>query len=161
MVFAGVIGLAVLGWALQRQWSPEGFLGNPGISVKTNRAAIVHEIQGLQRLETTAYTIEKIIEAGVDGNLFQDILYGDRILLIAHGKVVAGVDLSGLSQDSVRVNGDSLEIMTPSSTIFSSSLDNDQTSVYDRRRGLLSSGDKDLESQARRAAEESILDAAC
>lgn len=124
-------------------------------------AAVVREMRSLQRLETASYSIEKIIEAGTQGNVFQDILYGDRILLIAHGEVTAGFDLSELAEDDVQVRGSSLTLRLPPPQILHVSLDSDQTRIYDRQLGLLSRGDKDLEAEARRQAEIEIRDAAC
>ncbi len=49
----------------------------------------------------------------------------------------------------------------PKPQILVTTLDNTQTKVYDRSRGLLNPGDKDLESKARSAAENSIREAAC
>lgn len=127
----------------------------------TNSSAVVTEIQKLNRLETASFTIEKVIEAGTKGNAFNDILFGDRILLIAHGKVVAGFDFSKLKQDKIHVSGTSIDITLPPPQILSSKLDNDLTRVYDRKEGLLTKGDKDLESEARKQAEVTIIEAAC
>lgn len=134
--------------------------GIPGISIDTSRTSVVKEIQELNRLETASFTIEKIIEGGQQGNIFQNLLFGDRILLIAHGKVIAGVDMSNITEEDVNFSGQTLEINLPAPEIFSSTLDNEKTSVYDRQQGLLG-GNDDLESEARRAAESSIRDAAC
>lgn len=142
-------------------WNPLNYFGKPTTKVDTSRAAVVRQIQGLNRLETASYTIDKIIEAGNTGNVFQNLLYGDRILLIAHGTVVAGVDLSAISPKDVIIAGHSLRINLPPTRIFSTTLDANQTRVYDRRLGLLSKGDKDLETQARAAATSSITSAAC
>jgi len=141
--------------------NPLNFINQPEVKIDLSRTSVVKEIQSLNRLETASYTIEKIIEAGTDGNVFQEILYGDRLLLIAHGKVTAGVDLSKVQEDEVRISGDTLEIAIPAPEIFSVSLDNAKTKVYDRDQGFLSGGNKDLESQARQSAEESIRQAAC
>lgn len=126
-----------------------------------NQTAVITEIQSLAKLETASFTIEKIIEGGTQGNVFQNILYGDKILLIAHANVVAGFDLSKLKESDVKINGEKLEITLPPAEILYSRLDNEQTRVYDRKRGLLTKGDSQLESQARLAAEESIRIAAC
>lgn len=136
-------------------------LARPGISIDLSHASVIKEIQSLNRLETASFTIEKIVEAGQEGNVFQNLLYGDRILLIAHGKVVAGIDLSRVVDDDVTVRGNTLIVNAPAPTIFSATLDNSKTTVYDRSHGLLSQGNKDLESEARRAAELSIKQAAC
>ncbi|MCJ7740242.1 DUF4230 domain-containing protein [Candidatus Microgenomates bacterium] len=119
-------------------------------------------MRNLQRLETASFTIEKIIDGGTpEENVFQQFLFGDRILLIAHGQVIAGFDLSQISEKDIEVSGSNLKITLPKPQILITSLDNTQTRVYDRQRGILISGNKDLESEARLAAETSIKDAAC
>lgn len=142
-------------------WNPLNYFGRPATTVDISRTAVIQDIQSLNRLETTSYTIEKIIEAGNDGNVFQDILYGDRLLLIAHGQVWAGVDLSQVEEQDVQISDNTLTIYLPPTEIFSTQLNSEQTKVYDRQQGLLSRGDKDLETQARQAAERSIRQAAC
>lgn len=134
---------------------------SPAITVNTNQASVVLQIRQLNRLETASFTIEKIIEAGTNGNAFQDILFGDKILLIAHVEIIAGFDLSNLDDKSVKVDGKTIQINLPTPQILFTRLDNAQTKVYDRRLGLLTSGNKDLESTARLSAEQSIRAAAC
>lgn len=123
--------------------------------------AVVKQMQQLQRLETAGFTIEKIIEAKTAGNAFENVLYGDKILLIASGQVLAGFDLSNLSENSVAVKGKSLTIQMPPPQILVTKLDNEKTRVYDRQSGFLTRGDKDLETQARLKAESEIRAAAC
>ncbi len=135
--------------------------GRGGIYVNTNGTAVVKQLQALNRYETTDFTIEKVIDAGTSGNTLNQILFGDKILLIAHGEVIAGFDLSSLQNDSVVVNGQTVTLNLPAPQILTTKLDEQKTRVYDRRQGLLSKGDKDLESKARAAAEESIRKAAC
>ncbi len=136
-------------------------LGKPDINIDLSRDSVVREVQKLGSLETASFSIEKIVEAGQQGNMFQDILYGDRILLIASGKVVAGVDLYTIDKNDVQVNDKELIINLSAPKILSSTLDNSKTRVYDRTQGYLSKGNKDLETEARQAAEKSITQAAC
>jgi hypothetical protein len=132
------------------------------IKINTNQTAVVKQIQQLNRLETAQYTIEKIIDAGTaNSNIFQELLYGDKILLIAHGDVIAGFDLSKINKEDVHINGTQLNITLPPPEIFFTKIDNDKTKVYDRKQGLLTKGNKDLESEARKSAENSITKAAC
>lgn len=138
------------------------FKESTGSLINTDRASVIKEMRALQRLETASFTIEKIIDGGTTGNnIFQQFLFGDKILLIAHGQVIAGFDLSQISDSDIEVNGTSLSITLPEPQILVSTLDNTQTKVYDRQKGLLNPGEKDLESRARQAAEESIRKAAC
>lgn len=130
--------------------------------INTDRASVIKEIRALQRLETASFTIEKIIDGGTTGNnIFQQFLFGDKILLIAHGQVIAGFDLSQISEKDIEVKDTTLRIVLPKPEILVATLDNTQTKVYDRQKGLLNPGEKDLETNARKAAEDSIRQAAC
>lgn len=131
------------------------------IPIRADAGAILERVRRLQRLETTSYEIEKIIEAGSQDNNFESLLFGDRLLLIAHGTVVAGLDLSNLGPENVTVEHETLTFRLPPVKILNVSLDNSQTRVYDRKKGILAAGDKDLETQARQAAERKILEVAC
>ena len=124
---------------------------------------MVTEVRQLNRLETASFTIEKVIEGGVDqGSGLLNMMLGDRLLFIAHGEVVAGVDLSELRPEDVVVHDDqSVTVQLPAAHILSHRLDNDQSRVYDRQEGLLTKGDPDLETRVRQTAEQQILLAAC
>ena len=135
---------------------------NPtGTNINTSRAAVIKEIRNLQRFETASFTIEKIIDAGTSGNVFQQFLFGDKILLIAHGQVIAGFDLSQISEKDIEVKNKSIRLTLPKAQILVATLDNTQTRVYDRTRGILNPGDINLESKTREAAQNSIKEAAC
>lgn len=131
------------------------------ISINRNRTAVVHQVQELGRLETTSFTIEKIIEGESGGNFFQRLLTGDKILFIAHGNVIAGIDLTKLADNDVRVSKEQVDITLPAPEIFFTNLDNQQSRVYDRTQGFLSQGNDQLETEVRQAAEEEIRNAAC
>jgi hypothetical protein len=125
--------------------------------------AIVQQIQQVSRLETTIYTVERVIEASQSDPVWPDWLRGDRLLLIAYGQVIAGVDLGKMTEDDVVVaeDGRTVTITLPPAEIFTVDLDNSKTQVYDRQRGVFAPPNKDLESEARLAAEQEILGAAC
>lgn len=137
------------------------FKDSGGIKLNTDRASVIKEMRSLQRLETASFTIEKVIDGGTSGNIFQQFLFGDKILLIAHGQVIAGFDLSQISDKDIEIKDQTIRVILPKPQILVTTLDNTQTKVYDRTRGILSPGDKDLESKAREAAETSIKKAAC
>lgn len=131
------------------------------ITVDTSHPSVIKQIKSLNRLETASYTIEKIIEAGTNDNAFKEFLYGDRILLIAHGQVIAGIDLSKVTEKDIETNGTVIRLTLPPPQILITSLDNEKTRVYDRKQGLFTKGNKDLEAQARSEAEKSIRASAC
>lgn len=122
---------------------------------------IIKQVQALNRLETAQFTIEKVIDAGTSGNRLQQFLVGDRLLLIAHGQVIAGFDMSKVKESDIEVTGQTIKVNMPPPEILVSKLDNDQTRVYDRQSGIFTKGDRDLESEARKEAESVITAAAC
>ncbi len=123
--------------------------------------AVVKELKSLKRLETSSFTIEKVIDAGTNSNALKDFFFGDKLLLIAQGEVIAGFDLENLSQNDIKVDKGTLTLNLPKPNILVSRLDSEKTRVYDRKQGLLTQGDKDLESEARAQAEQLIKSAAC
>lgn len=127
--------------------------------------AIVEEIRSISRLETTTYTIERVIEAKQSDPVWPDWLRGDRLLLIASGTVIAGVDLGQLQQSDVVVSpdGKSVTVTLPAVQIFNrnSILNNVRTRVYDRQTGIFATPDQNLETLARQAAQGQLLQAAC
>jgi hypothetical protein len=132
-----------------------------------DRGGTIKQIQSLNRLETSSFSVERVIEANVQrGNILDSIL-GERLLLIASGNVVAGVDMSKLKEGDVDISTDGkrITLTLPPSTIFSSALDNQRTRVYDRQTRIgtqiTGSENKDLETQARQEADQVILQAAC
>ena len=130
-------------------------------SVRMSKTTVVRELRELNRLETASFTIEKVVDAGTTGNKFQEILFGDRILLIASGQVIAGIDLSKLKASDISIQDRTLRIVLPAPEILVTTLNNEDTRVYDRRLGLLNRGDTSLESRARLEAEKAITQAAC
>jgi hypothetical protein len=137
------------------------FLKDNGIWVNQDSTAVVKEIKELQRLETAQFTIEKIIDAGTEGNRFQELLFGDALLLIAHGEVIAGFDMAKLEDRDIEIRGNAITLKLPPPEILVSKINGDKTRVYDRDQGLLTRGNKDLETLARADAEKQIRMAAC
>lgn len=134
---------------------------NPSLRFGTDRAAVITQIQSLSRLETASFTIDKIIEAGTNYNKLNQLLFGDKLLLVAHGEVIAGYDLSEMKPGDFNGVGKSITIQLPASKIFSVILDNEKTRVFDRNQGFLTKGNLNLEAEARQQAEQSIRAAAC
>lgn len=147
----------IIGLILLIRW----VLPSKNITVNLNQSSVVLQIKQLNRLETASFTIEKIIEAGTSGNAFQTILFGDKILLIAHAEIIAGFDMSFMTEKDIKIDNNKLTLTLPAPQILLTRLDNTQTKVYDRKQGLLTTGNKDLESTARAQAESSIRQAAC
>ncbi len=132
---------------------------HPTPTILPDPVTIINKITALARLETIQYSVEKIIVAK-EGQGFFKLLFGDQLLFIAHGKVIAGVDLSKLSSADLKLIEDRLTVNLPDAEIFMVNLDNEKSTVYDRKTGVLTRADPNLETQARQKAESEILKAA-
>ena len=130
------------------------------LRIDMDQPAIVQRIQRLQRLESVKYTLEKVVTGERQTRFLPQSLAGERLLLIVHGEVYAGVDLGKLQSSDVRVSGKQVKITLPHAEIFSTRLDNNQTRVYSRETGLLVAADPNLESEVRAEAERELLQAA-
>jgi hypothetical protein len=128
---------------------------NPTPTVIPDPITIIHQVRALARLETIQYTLEKVITAETRQGTF-GFLFGDRLLFVAHGEVIAGVDLAKLDPNDLRLENGVLYVRLPEPEMFVVRLDNERSYVYDRNIGALSRGEVDLETAARRAAEEEI-----
>ncbi len=142
-------------------WLQTWLVGRPDIRFGKERAAVITQITALGRFETAQFSIDKIIEAGTSYGSIRQFLFGDKILLIAHGEVIAGFDLSKLTAENFQGTGRDIAIALPAPEIFSVRLDNESTRVFDRRLGILTKGEINLEAGARQEAEASIRKAGC
>ena len=116
-----------------------------------NTATMLKQVQTLSQLVTVKYVLEKVV-------ILEDIKwYGEnRVLLVAHGVVKAGVDLQEIKPEDVRVDDKKVLVKLPPARITDVYLDDKKTRVVDRTTGLLRAFDKDLEQSARRQAVEDL-----
>ncbi len=128
--------------------------------IDVSRPTVVQQIQQLQRLETVVYSMEKIVTGSQESKYLPRMLAGERLLLIVHGEVTAGVDLGALDPSQLTIDDKSVSIKLPEATVFSTRLDNQRTRVYSRETGLFTSPNPDLESDVRREAERQMTQAA-
>jgi hypothetical protein len=128
--------------------------------INVDQPTVVRQIQQLQRLETVSYTMDKIISGEHDNAYLPKFLAGDRLLLVVHGEVVAGINLAGVQPGDVLIQGQKISIHLPAAEVFSTRIDNARTRVYSRDTGLFSSPDPNLESEVREEAERQLRQAA-
>src|SRR5208282_5644596 len=160
----GVLGLGSVGWLMLSRHSGRALLSEMlsavtgrTISIDVSQPTVVDRIQ---RLETVVYTVDKLVTGAKENPLLPDFLTGDRILMMVHGEVVAGIDFSNLKPDDVRVDGKQVRLHLPAAQLFSTRLDSARTRVYSRQTGLLVPTDPNLETQVRQEAERQLQDAA-
>jgi uncharacterized protein (UPF0333 family) len=132
---------------------------NPTPTIIPDPVTYINEIRAIARLETIQYSIEKVITAEVGQGTF-GFAFGDKLLFVAHGIVIAGIDMEKLQPADMRLENGVLYVRLPPTEIFIATLDNEKSYVYDRDTGLLTKGSIDLETLARQAAEDEIRKAA-
>ena len=142
--------------ALQTQVSN---LLNPTPTIIPDPVTYINEVRALARLETIQYSIEKVITGETGGGTFQT-LFGDKILFVGHGTVIAGIDMEKLQPEHMRFENGVLTVRLPPAEIFIATLDNEKSYVYDRETGILAKPDVNLETLVRQRAEEEIRGAA-
>ena len=165
-LFLGIV-LGVLGiMVIARQAAPSFWTGwagrllGRGTKIEVSQPTVVNKIQQLQRLETVVYTMDKVVTGERENPILPNFLAGDRLLMVVHGEVVAGVDFSGLNSGDVAVEERNVVLRLPSAQVFSTRIDNERTKVYSRQTGLLVPVDPNLETQVRQEAERQMQQAA-
>jgi spore coat protein CotH len=120
-----------------------------------NTATVVEQVQTLSDLVTVKYVLEKVV-------ILEDAKwYGEnRVLLLAHGIVKAGMDLKRITPDDVTISGKKISLRLPPPQIMDAYLDDAKSQVIDHTTGLLRAFDKDLEQTARANAVDDIRRAA-
>ena len=163
----GVLCLGSIGWLMLSRHSGRALLSQllsavtgRTITIDVSQPTVVDRIQRLQRLETVVYTVDKLVTGAKENPLLPDFLTGDRLLMMVHGEVVAGIDFSNLKPDDVRVDGKRVHLHLPAAQVFSTRLDSAKTRVYSRQTGLLVPTDPNLETQVRQEAERQMQQAA-
>ncbi len=132
---------------------------NPTPTIIPDPVTYINQVQALARLETIQYTVEKVVTAEQNQGTL-GFLLGDRLLFVAHGVVIAGIDMQKVMPQDLWLENGVLYVRLPAPEVFVATLDNERSYVYDRETGLLTKGVKDLETLARQRAEQEILKAA-
>ena len=166
-LFLGILSVGSIGWLMLSQNSGRALLSHVWsavtgrtLSIDVSQPTVVDRIQRLQRLETVVYTMDKLVTGAKENPIFPDFLAGDRLLMMVHGEVVAGIDFSNLKLGDVRVDDKQIHLHLPASQVFRTRIDSAKTRVYSRQTGLLVPTDPNLETQVRQEAERQLQEAA-
>jgi hypothetical protein len=142
VLLAVSVGLGLWLWSSVPRW-----IGLVSVTRTYNTSTVLRQVQTLSQLVTVKYVMEKVV-------VLEDVKWfgENRVLMVAHGIVKAGVDFSQLKPEDVRVSGTNVTIRLPQAQITDTYLDDRQTRVIERTTGLLRTFDKDLEQTARQQA---------
>jgi hypothetical protein len=139
-----------LGAFLGMRWGP--LFGFKSEAHTYNTPVLLKQVQSLSQLVTVQYVLEKVVVWDDPPNSILSVLGEtsyNRVLLLAHGVVKAGVDLSRLGTNDLQVQDTTVIIVLPPAMITDAYLDDAQTKVIERKTGFLRSFDKDLEQTVR------------
>jgi hypothetical protein len=156
LVMFVVLGVgALFGFLVQR------LLSRPDQRIY-NTATILQEVQTLSQLVTVKYVIEKVVilDDPPQNTLRQLLWDNTRVILVAHGVVKAGIDLSKMQPKDIEVSGKKVKVRLPQPEVTDAYLDEQQTKVLERNTSFLRDFNKDLEHVARQQAVDDIRRAA-
>lgn len=130
----------------------------------TTSPVVVKGIQRLDRLATVRFDESVVITKESGGTGLGQLLTGEKLILLAEGDVEAGIDLASLDRGDVRVDDKNKRVIIdlPQPQLFSASLDEKHTRVYDQDMGLMPriNPNEDLAEEARDEAQDQLLEAA-
>lgn len=120
---------------------------------------MVLQLRELNELATVEYTVSKIVKASDDQTWYK---VGDRkILMSCRATVRAGIDLTQLTPDAIRVDGKKVSIDLPSAQILSVSIKPEEVRTEfeevglfrsdftaEERNGLMAQGEAQIRRQA-------------
>jgi|GEM_PF-1623844 len=121
---------------------------------------IVERIQNLKELKTVRYNFSNIVQSEVEMPPLLAGLYGDNVVMIAVGHIEAGIDLALLTSEDLTVTDNTLTIALPAPHILSCYLDEQQSQIVERNRGVFASTGVQLDNAVRRFALEQFVEMA-
>jgi len=146
VLLAVIFAVGLFSGLVAHRWWPFG-----GV----NSTVLLTQVQHLNHLVTVKYVLEKVV-------VYEDAKwYGDnRVLIVAHGVVKAGIDLSMLQPGDIQIADKKISVTLPPPRITDAYLDDRGTEVVERSTGLLRLFDKNLEENARMQAVAQLREAA-
>ncbi len=113
--------------------------------------SVIDQIKPLGQLHTASYFLSTVVETQMRIGALSQL---ERVLLVACGKVDAGIDLSKIEAKDIQTSGDTAILRLPDPEIFTAQLFDDRKCTYVvlREEGVLLPPNLVLETAAREAA---------
>ncbi len=142
--------------AMQTQVSD---LMHPTPTVIPDPVTYINQMQALARLETIQYTVEQVVTVETNQGALA-FLFGDKMLCQVHGIVIAGIDMSQLQPGDLNLQNSVLYVKLPVAEVFTTSLDENKTQIYNVQNGLFVTPDPNLVLTCLQGAKDKITQAA-
>ncbi len=145
VLWLGIFAVLILIFFVLRPFLFNMVLPTPKI---TDTPAILKQVQSLSQLVTVKYVMEKVVVLKQEGlGLTEFLVPGsgeNRVVILTHGNVLAGVNLEELKEGDIRIDGKKVSVHLPPARIFEKFLDDKQTKVLEVKTGFFRHFDKDL-----------------
>jgi hypothetical protein len=142
--------------AMQTQVSD---LLHPTPTVIPDPVTYINQIQALARLETIQYSIEQVVTVETNQGTLA-FLFGNKMLCQVHGTVIAGIDMAKIQPGDLNLQTGVLYVKLPSAEVFTTSLDEGKTQIYNIQNGLFVKPDPNLVLTCLQGAKDKITQAA-
>lgn len=149
---AALVAVAAMGFGYLREPKP----ATPTSEIRIEQGpTVIRELRALSRLETSTLHLEKVIELADHQQRLHGLLEADdKILFVAAGEAVLGVDLSKLEDEDVRSDASTgiayVNLTEPE--VLSTRFDEQHSYVHSRSTDTLARRNEGLEASARREA---------
>jgi hypothetical protein len=157
IVILAIIGLIVV--TLQLVRAPQRIMAAATEKKEKtiNLSVVVTEVRMLSRLETASMRVVHVSTIEQSVGWVPDSLAGDKLTFFAVGDVIAGIDLSAIREEDVRMGKDGVvEMRLPPPQILVTRIDNQESKILSRSTGALRRSDPHLESRIRAYAERDV-----
>lgn len=127
------------------------------------RGVVLEQVKLVSELNTVTQRYSAVIPVVQEGTVLLVVPTQTKLLYVAVGDVQAGIDLSQITNESIREEGDTIYIQLPPPQIMDVSLDPRESLVYDYDRGILNLGPDapNLQREAELKGEAELLHYAC
>lgn len=118
--------------------------------------AVIEQLRPLSRLQTEEYFLSTVVQATkprLVGGIGEE-----KLVLIACGRVTAGVDLSKITDDDIQTIGTKVIINIPDAELFDTAIDDETgcTQIFEHSHPILTEPSTELQSEARKQAIENF-----
>jgi hypothetical protein len=106
-------------------------------TVDRNRPVLLESLEDVSEYTAARGNFEVTVDSEHDARFFPGAILGERTVLAAVGEVEATVDFSDIAAGAISVDGSSVTITVPEPIINEARIDNEQTDIINRDRGIL------------------------
>ncbi|HAC65480.1 MAG TPA: DUF4230 domain-containing protein [Cyanothece sp. UBA12306] len=155
-----LLGLFLGGWGLGSRILSgiNAFFNAPPPTPKVEVSSLIFEqIRGLSQLTTAVFVMDAVVPTSQERKLGNLVVGKTKLLYIARGEVRAGIDLTALNSNHIKIDDQNVHIQLPPPEILDHKIDVEQSKVYDYDRGFLGLG-PDVAPQLQTLAQQSTLD---